>query len=400
MNAALSVLPWNFPTKVHRDGAQSRCLPAWGGDVHVDRPPRRHLHVNGRWLLRNARGPARYATELVHAIAVSGLFDLVIHVPSNAPPVLPGWTRCPWVEVRRARSSGAVFEQCHLPVVTAGRPLLNFGGSAPLLKRRQLVTMFDATPFRRPLGFGRLFVMRRTVMYRWLARVADRLLTVSVFSAHELSDVLHIDVDRFIVAPGAADEFTRLHPVGPGLEVDGTEYLVIGSAARHENVRRALETIANSGRRAVVVGAGPRGLPRSIGRGERVVVAQDLTDAELAWLFDHCQALIFPSTYEGFALPVLQAQAVGCPVVCSDSAALPEVGGDGALYFDPDDPEMLLAQLDRLESEPGLGDDLRRRGFVNAQRWSWRASAEKVLEWASAPTSARRRGRPGWPRSV
>lgn len=376
--------------RLHRESEPTPCLPTWGGSI--EGLTRHRLHVNGRGLVGNARGPARYATELVHAIAVSGLFDLVIHVPSDAPRVLPAWTKCPWVEVRRARSSGAVFEQCHLPIATVGRRLLNFGGSAPLFKRRQLVTMFDATPFRRPRGFGWMFVARQYVTYRWLARIAEGLLTVSVFSAHELSDVLRVDVDRFIVAPGAADELSGVRPVNPGLQLCGDHYLVIGSAARHENVCRAVETIARSGRSAVV--AGTRGEPGvlagSSAWGEKVAVTEDLTDAELVWLLGNSRALVFPSTYEGFALPVLQAQALGCPVVCSDSAALPEVGGDGALYFDPDDPEMLLAQLDRIDSEPELVDDLRGRGLANARRRSWRASGEKVLEWASAPTRAHR----------
>lgn len=72
---------------------------------------------------------------------------------------------------------------------------------------------------------------------------------------------------------------------------------------------------------------------------------------------------------------------MGCPVVCADSAALPEVCGDSALYFDPDDPEMLTTQLDRLDREVGLVEDLRCRAFLNAGRYSWDGSAGKVIDW-------------------
>ena len=113
------------------------------------------------------------------------------------------------------------------------------------------------------------------------------------------------------------------------------------------------------------------------------VVAGRLSDAELVWLYRNSRALIFPSKYEGFGLPPLEAQVLGCPVVCSTAASLREVCGDGALYFDPDDPKTLVAQLDRLESDPDLAMELRRRGLANSQRFSWNASAQKIIDEVS-----------------
>jgi glycosyltransferase involved in cell wall biosynthesis len=320
---------------------------------------------------------------MVKAIAAQGIFDLVIHVPADAVQSLPMWADGERIEIRFSRLTGTAFEQVYLPIVTAGKLLLNLSGSAPLLKRRQLVTMHDATPFRCPAGFRKWDVVMRYLSYRWLARVADGLSTVSVFSAHELSDVLRVGVDRFMVTGAAADSLTRAVAARPALELKADHYLIVGAGARHKNIGSAVRAIANSGRNVVIVGSS--GNRQNIGAAasadDHVVVSDWLTDAELVWLYQHSRAIVFPSTYEGFGLPPLEAQALGCPVVCSDSAALPEVCRDGALYFDPDDPQMLIAQLDRLESEIGLADDLRCKGFANMKHYSWCESAQKILAW-------------------
>jgi glycosyltransferase involved in cell wall biosynthesis len=100
-----------------------------------------------------------------------------------------------------------------------------------------------------------------------------------------------------------------------------------------------------------------------------------LDDGEVAWLYRHADALVFPSRYEGFGLPVVEAQRLGCPVAASDRAALPEVAGDGAAYFDPDISGSLRTALETL-------DEHRRawvaRGGANAARFRWADSAAAV----------------------
>ncbi|SCX07017.1 glycosyltransferase family 4 protein [Mycolicibacterium fluoranthenivorans] len=326
---------------------------------------------------------------MVRAIATTGRFELIIHVPANAPAAAVPSTGDAGVDIRRARFSGAIFEQIYLPAVTMGRPLLNFAGSAPLLKRRQLVTMHDATPFRCPRGFSKTFVIRHYLTYWWLGRVAEGLATVSLYSAHELSDVLHIDVDRFIVAGGSADSLTGVRPERPDQVPDDDYYLVVDTAAQHENVCVAVQSMTGSGRGVLAVGM--LGAPRAPVPPERAVFAGHLTDAELVWLYRHSQGLVLPAAYEGFGLSALEAQALGCPVVCSDAGVLPDVCHDGALYFDPDEPDTLLAQLDRLETEIGLAEDLRRQGYENARRHSWTDAAQQIVDWVGAAWTARPR---------
>jgi glycosyltransferase involved in cell wall biosynthesis len=316
---------------------------------------------------------------MVQAIVATQRVDVVLHVPAGV--TVPEWACREHVEIRRAPVKGVVFEQLYLPMATLGRLLLNFAGPAPLLKRRQLVTMHDATPFRYPSTFRRAFVAFYFGMYLLLGRTARLLVTVSRFSASELAEVLRIPVDRFIVAGCAADALRDVEPARPDLRVTGDQYLVVGTLALHKNLTAPAAAIAASGRDLVIVGlsGNQQVFSKTASLDRHAVVAGRLSDAELVWLYRNSRGLIFPSKYEGFGLPPLEAQFLGCPVVCSTAASLPEVCSDGALYFDPDETDTLLAQLDRLESEDGLADELRSRGAVNAERFSWTVSAGTVL---------------------
>ena len=102
------------------------------------------------------------------------------------------------------------------------------------------------------------------------------------------------------------------------------------------------------------------------------------------------RALIFPSRYESFGIPIVEAMACGCPVVTATTSACPEVAGDAALLVDPDDVEGLAAAMERVSLDDGLAADLRRRGLERAADFSWTQSARTLLaELQGAARSAR-----------
>jgi glycosyltransferase involved in cell wall biosynthesis len=102
----------------------------------------------------------------------------------------------------------------------------------------------------------------------------------------------------------------------------------------------------------------------------KVILPGFLTEPEFAALMNGCLALIYPSLYEGFGMPVIEAQAMGKPVLCSSRASLPEVAGHAALTFDPRLPETIANSIGRIESDPALRDDLIRKGYENAKRFA------------------------------
>ena len=108
-----------------------------------------------------------------------------------------------------------------------------------------------------------------------------------------------------------------------------------------------------------------------------------VTNAELKALYQHAVALIYPSFYEGFGLPPIEAMACGCPAIVSNTASLPEVCGDAALYFDPYQPEDLAKKITKLICEPFCQEVLKKKGVQQAEKYLWDRTARET--WKSLP---------------
>jgi glycosyltransferase involved in cell wall biosynthesis len=115
-----------------------------------------------------------------------------------------------------------------------------------------------------------------------------------------------------------------------------------------------------------------------------------VNDDDLAFLFQNALCLVFPSRTEGFGLPALEAMALGCPVICSNTASLPEVCGDASLYSSPDDKGGWVAAIARLKNDAALRERLATIGPRHANAFSWRHSAERYLELMFAVDSGKR----------
>jgi len=343
--------------------------------------------INGKWLAAQQSGMQRYAGEVARRILDLDPAARVV-VPRDA--VLPDWL--PAARVIRCRSRGILFEQVMLPWQARRAMLLNLAGPAPIIKRDQLVVMHDVTPARYPRTFSRRFVLWYSLLYRALARRARHLATVSEFSRGELAEVLGVDPARFALAPNGhehayaaradADEITLATDLAAYTVEDYV--LCVGNLTPSKNLAPVTRALAEAGVHVVVVGAS----------GSRRVFANEvpleapgihlagrLSDGELALLLRNARALVFPSLYEGFGLPLVEAQALGCPVIASDRASIPEVAGDGAVYFDPMRPQDAVARVTEMDA------DGRRRlvasGRRNVARFSWDRTAEILLGLAT-----------------
>lgn len=227
------------------------------------------------------------------------------------------------------------------------------------------------------------------------ARLSERVITVSRFSRDEIvrhtgtrSDkvvVIHNGVDE--PAPARADSDEPLVPAGRYL-------LYVGNVKPHKNVTGLIRAFALfHGQfpdvRLVVAGRkegfvhgveGLDGLITGLGLGGRVVFTGHVRDEVLSGLYARASALVFPSFYEGFGLPPLEAMAWGVPVVASRAASIPEICGDAALFADPHDREDFARALGRVFSDEGLRAELIRKGSERVKGFSWRTSAARHLE--------------------
>lgn len=333
--------------------------------------------INCKWMGQDVTGTQRFAAEIGRRLVSAGGGKPVLVLPANA--VVPSWAKDGYVLIR-SRFSGTVFEQIALPLITRGQLLVNLGGPAPMMKHRQIVTMHDASFVRLPETYSRQFVAWYKFMYRVLSKLARHVITVSAFSAGELRSFLKRPAYPMDVVPNGSNHMQDIEAVDPGLSFAADEpfALCVGTLAKHKNLVPVVSEFSKSGIPVVVVGAAGNSRVFSSDTGydaRGVVVAGRLTDGELKWLYMKATALVFPSLYEGFGLPVVEAQRCGCPVISSDHASLPEVGGAASLYYDPVHPEAAVQAFRKLVSDDVFRDRIIESGYMNSLRYTWEASA-------------------------
>jgi glycosyltransferase involved in cell wall biosynthesis len=222
-----------------------------------------------------------------------------------------------------------------------------------------------------PQFFSRAERAYRRFVYRAAATGGEFVVTISEHAKETIVERLGVPAERVrVIYLGIDHEQLR-----PGTERREPFLLYPANAWPHKNHGRLLEAFEVLRRerpelRLVLTGSGVEALPRGDGVEIRGHVPRD----ELIHLYRTAQALVFPSLYEGFGLPPLEAMACGCPVASSNAAALPEILGDACRYFDPTDPEDIAATvLDVLAAANDLGP----RGIARAQRFSWDECARR-----------------------
>jgi glycosyltransferase involved in cell wall biosynthesis len=239
----------------------------------------------------------------------------------------------------------------------------------PPVQAPSAVTVHDLQHLDLPQLFSRGERAFRAVAYHRSARAARLVVVPSAFVRDRAVALLGLDPARVrVIHHGIDHERFR-----PGDEPREPFLLYPARRWPHKNHARLFEALALLRRdrpelRLVLTGGGHAG-PLPAGVELRGAVGA----AELVALYRRASALVFPSRYEGFGLPPLEAMACGCPVACSLAASLPEVCGDAARYFAPDDPEAIAAATAEVLAEPG---PWRERGLARAAAFTWERSAQ------------------------
>ena len=213
------------------------------------------------------------------------------------------------------------------------------------------------------------------------ARRCIHVVTDSRYCAGELARVLPYPVERITPVPLGVAPARPAAPASLDVAALGRFVLFVGEA----EPRKGLHVLADAltrlrahdvQARLVAVGRIPDGTPLP----EGATVLGHVDDATLAALYRACAAFVYPSRYEGFGLPVLEAMSYGAPVVASSATAIPEAGGDAALYAPPDDPEALAAAIGCVLTDGDRAAALRRRGLARAAAMTWRTTASATLD--------------------
>jgi glycosyltransferase involved in cell wall biosynthesis len=298
----------------------------------------------------------------------------------------------------------SIREQIHVPwVLRRERPDVFHAPHyvmPPAVRCRSLVTIHDCIHLMFPqyLPSRAAYVYAKAVMWS-AARRSHRILTVSEASKRDIVRLLNVPAEKIVVVYNAIDERFRVAPsedaiarVRERYQLDHRFVLYVGNIKPHKNLVRLVEAFDELRKRGfgeltlLIIGDEISNLPalrravHSHKLHKHVRFLGYLPDDTLAVLYRQAAVFVFPSLYEGFGLPPLEAMACGAPVVTSNVSSLPEVTGDAAVLVDPYDAGSIADGMDKVLSDPVLREELRVKGIARAREFSWERSVSRTRE--------------------
>ena len=287
----------------------------------------------------------------------------------------------------RFRPARILWEQTVLPLEAARyrlQVLFNPGFTSPILAACASVTVFHDLQHKRHPEYFRWFDLPFWKLLLWAsAHRSRRLIAVSEATRQDLVRIYHLSPSRIrVVLHGVEPEFFAL-------DRTATEPFVLSVSTLHphKNLERLIRAYASRKRDWRLIIAGMRGfsagtldaLIAELGVRDSVELTGWIPREDLLQLYARARAFIYPSTFEGFGMPVLEAMAAGIPVACSDIPPLREVAGEAALFFDPLNEQAISGALERILADAELRAKLEKAGPERARAFTWERAARETL---------------------
>jgi glycosyltransferase involved in cell wall biosynthesis len=365
-----------------------------------------HVVLDARYIARRQSGVGAYAQRLITGLATIDHRNRYTCLVATAGPGLP--VQQPNVAASPTRVSfedhlrGDLWLLGYLPFRLRSLRTDVYHGPAVFLPHvklgfRTVVTIHDLVSFLFPETVPRKYSLYMRLMTRLAARSADRIIAVSEATKADLVETLRVPAAKIVVIHEAVGpEFAR--PLPPeAVDTVIRRYnlrrpycLFVGNLEPRKNLPALIEAFADVRRRlgsVQLVLAGTRawlhaGIFRAVeqhGVGAAVVFTDYVPVGDLPALYAGATCFVFPSLYEGFGLPVLEAMAAGAPVVAARAGSIPEVAGDAALLVDVRAPGELATAMEAVLTDAALRERLVARGRARARTFEWNTVARQTL---------------------
>lgn len=320
------------------------------------------ISVDGKFKLQKVTGVQRYALEVLN-VWDSKNYKYHLLTPNFKPIGL-------WEQTLRGSSTDLLWCPTN---------------SAPLLSKRKVVTLHDCAVFYNPSWFSKKYRYWRKFVLPKLASSSLGIITVSDFSKNVICSALGVSDDFVKVIPNGINTefFQKMDDVLSKrlierLRINKPYFLTVGSMDPRKNLStllRAWDKFNRSSNRnydLVVVGGSNHNFYTELNYDVgNVIFTGYVSDEELKAIYQNAHTFIYPSLFEGFGLPVLEAMTFGLPVLSSNSTALPEVGGDSVLYFDPRSIDEMLHAIIEITSNPSLHKQYSEYSLARVKEFSW-----------------------------
>ena len=353
------------------------------------------MYINGRFLTQPTTGVQRFASELLLALdqvigsdpSFTTNNKIICLIPNDMEDVnLPEWKN---IAIQKCgRFTGNLWEQITLPFYARKGLLVDLCNIGPVLHFNQIVVFHDASVFAVPEAYSLAFKAKYRFVMSILAHRAKQIVTDSTFSKNELSRYLKVSKDKIIIIFGGCDHILNIKQNDSILTENHLSsipfLLTVGSSSKHKNTIKLVEAIEQNpdkSLRLVIAGGNFSKVFRSVNwiNSPKILHLGYVTDGELRSLYSQAIGFVFPSLYEGFGFPPLEAMACGCPVISSNKASLPEICGDAASFFNPLNIDEINLQINRLINDNSLRDSLKQKGSQRAKQFTWNDSARQYL---------------------
>lgn len=355
--------------------------------------------INGRFLSQSTTGVQRYAYEITNAIGKelaqngSNIRGRIVTPVLEHDKALPSSLD----EVLARPFAGHLWEQTALPL-KAHDLLVNLCNSGPLAKSNQITCIHGANSFVSSGSYSRKFRISQKILLNGMGRRSVHVTTVSRASADLLHELNIVPKDKqIIVIPNGHEHALAWKPekseIFEKFPLKRPFVLLIGSRSPHKNVglilsqARALDEAGID----IAVAGGSFGIFKDENKEQdfgNVIRLGYVSDDDLAALLSKALCFVFPSLIEGFGLPLVEAMAVGCPIVSSNTASMPEVCGEAAILLDPTRGDLWVDAIKTLRDDEALRQKLVADGKVQMKRFSWTESARAYLRLIQSASSS------------
>jgi glycosyltransferase involved in cell wall biosynthesis len=332
------------------------------------------IYINGKFLTKDVTGVQRYARSLINEFKKVG-FDFEIINPENS---------------FIGKRSRTVWEQFMASKIKQGL-LFCPTNSGPITYKNKIITLHDAAVLSHPEWFAKNFSIMRKTLIPILVNSSLKIITVSNFSKNHICEALNLRDDKVEVIYNGINK-KKFKPMSISNKIlkkynlTKPYILFVGSIEPRKNLKRMINSwiklpkIYKKEFDLLIVGKKNWIFKDVILKKENSIKELGyIQDDELIKLYSMAKVFIYPSLFEGFGLPVLEAMACGTPVITSNVSALPEVGGESVLYIDPRDEESISSKMIELLDSRSLQKDLIIRGLQRAKLFTWENTAKKTI---------------------
>ena len=339
------------------------------------------IYINSRFLTQRITGVQRFAIEISKELRKMDI-QVRFVAPGN---IIHNDIAKELGAVRIGTLGGHFWEQVSLPryLKRIRSPLLiNLCNTAPLNYINKVVTLHDITFKLFPNNFSFLFRSYYNFLIPRILQSSKKVITVSNFSKREILKHYKIEENKVdVIYNAVSKEFT------PSKKGNYEKYILgVSSLSKHKNfdmLIKSFNKIKDKDLKLYIIGEKNRNLNNILTKEHKlnsdVIFTGRVSDQELAELYSNAVCFVFPSLYEGFGIPPLEAMSCGCPIAVSNIASLPEVCRDAALYFDPLDMEDIAAKILKVVQNNDMKKTLIRKGFNQVKKYSWEKSANKLI---------------------